>query len=267
MTAGEAIEVAALAEGSRVIGRVETDFFCAGCQYNLHGLDVWRDSRLEIAVVRCPECGKFHAAGVVTGAGRVWLSRLGTFLVSLWVLAILVGIAAAGVAMMIVDTGQMEAFASYDYWGRGPRVITLRSPLGPDDWWEQLLLQYFFYGLSGMAGSLLGAGGAICLSHLKRGWLLLLALVPVLAMATVYVLMAGERGMYARDYGVWVTVQLLVELLIQCVGIIAGITFGRKFARSILRAALSRKLLQYVHVLWYADGLEPPGTTSERTPA
>src|SRR6478672_8387076 len=50
------------------IGRVEGDMFCSGCQYNLHGLNVTLDERLQLPIVRCPECGKFHAAGIATGA-------------------------------------------------------------------------------------------------------------------------------------------------------------------------------------------------------
>src|SRR5437764_393254 len=154
MTLGEEQVNAAVGAGvpSRVVGRVETDLFCAGCHYNLHGLDVLCDARLDLAIVRWPECGKNQAPGIGTGAGRV----------------------------------------------------------------------------------------------------------PLLALAIICVLTVDDWRQYAPEYASWVALRLLFELLIQWAGVVAGITFGRRFARGILRAALSRKLLQYVRVLWEVDGIPPP---------
>src|SRR5689334_1405374 len=85
----------------QVIGKIETDIFCPGCHYNLHSLDVMRDARLDIAVVRCPECGKFHPAGIATGAGRTWLSRLAMFLILCWVLFLGLFVLAIGFGFFI----------------------------------------------------------------------------------------------------------------------------------------------------------------------
>ena len=64
---------------------VEADQFCP-CGYNLHGQRVTFDERLDIPVVRCPECGKWHPAGHGSTAMRPWLARLATVLLAVWCL-------------------------------------------------------------------------------------------------------------------------------------------------------------------------------------
>ena len=68
----------------RRAGQIEVDAFCGGCHYNLHGQPVTVDERLGLPVCRCPECGRWAAAGVATGAGSVWVRRLGTVLLFNW---------------------------------------------------------------------------------------------------------------------------------------------------------------------------------------
>src|SRR3712207_1649827 len=68
--------------------QLETDSFCAHCGYNLHGQVVTRDERLDILICRCPECGRHHPAGHQTATTSIWLTRLATALLSLWVLVV-----------------------------------------------------------------------------------------------------------------------------------------------------------------------------------
>ena len=72
-------------------GVIEVDTFCTGCHYNLHGQAVTVDDRLGIPVCRCPECGRFHPAGVGVTASGVWVRRLATVLLFNWVGIVLVG--------------------------------------------------------------------------------------------------------------------------------------------------------------------------------
>src|SRR5437868_3286417 len=66
--------------------QLETDHFCFGCGYNLHGQVVAMDERLGFLVCRCPECGRFHPGAMGVSATRPWLARLGVMLISLMVL-------------------------------------------------------------------------------------------------------------------------------------------------------------------------------------
>src|SRR6185503_7723206 len=69
--------------------RLETDTFCLECGYNLHSQAVVRDERLGIFVCRCPECGRYHPAGIGVTATRTWLNRFATLLLFFWILIIL----------------------------------------------------------------------------------------------------------------------------------------------------------------------------------
>jgi hypothetical protein len=80
-------------------GVIESDQFCT-CGYNLHGQVVTIDERLEMPVIRCPECGRWHPAGHGSSATRPWLRRLAAVLLLVWVLILcLSGLATAGTTL------------------------------------------------------------------------------------------------------------------------------------------------------------------------
>lgn len=66
--------------------QLETDHFCQQCGYNLHGQSVERDPRTQISICRCPECGRYAAAGKDGTAGSLWLSRVAATLLIAWCL-------------------------------------------------------------------------------------------------------------------------------------------------------------------------------------
>src|SRR4051812_11718852 len=84
-------------------GQLETDAFCSGCGYNLHGQDVSMDERLAFLVCRCPECGRFHPAGANTSANSIWISRFCTILLVVWV-----GVVLACAALLMLALGGMQ---------------------------------------------------------------------------------------------------------------------------------------------------------------
>ena len=68
--------------------QILADQFCP-CGYNLHGQRVTFDERLDIPVVRCPECGRWSAAGHGSTATRSWLARLGSVALFIWIMMVL----------------------------------------------------------------------------------------------------------------------------------------------------------------------------------
>jgi hypothetical protein len=86
---------------------VETDHFC-DCGYNLHNQRTERDARLGFAIVRCPECGKFHPANHASTANRVWLKRLAAVLLLVWVLTLLFFYVALGFAAFGTVAGYID---------------------------------------------------------------------------------------------------------------------------------------------------------------
>ncbi|HVT82969.1 MAG TPA: hypothetical protein VHM90_20190 [Phycisphaerae bacterium] len=250
----------------KLIGKVETDMFCAGCGYNLHMLDVTLDDRLGIPIVQCPECGKFHPAGIATGAGRVWLNRLASFLILHWVLFLTALLVAFGFGCGIADVIKVEAFVRYHYQenlgpGPGPVYTSYWGPAEPRDSeeaWAMFVGDNVLNAVALLLGFLAGGGMATFLPHLKRRWGLALIVVPMIAMGIVGLICYDDRHRYMPGMLFFFVWRFGLMFTLQSLGIAAGARFGRSVARGILRVVLSRRLLQYVRPVWEADGKEPP---------
>jgi len=244
------------------VGRVEADMFCDGCLYNLHGLDVLRDERLHLAVVRCPECGKFHAAGHATGAGRVWLDRLARALIALWVLFLFGFTAIIGLAFFILNIVEFEIFLHREYTPRPPYYFTLR-PTDPMDFGG--LSQYLFArllvaGIAMFCGWCLGAMLPVFLWHVrKRAWFIFALLLPIgIALCTYQMFLSDVGTRVSPESANYMPMAPLRQAVLQSAGVLAGIYWGRRVTRVVLNVVLTRKLLQYVGFLWEVDGKTPP---------
>jgi len=95
--------------------RLEVDTFCAGCSYNLHGQNVWRDENLGLMVCRCPECGKFHPAGTGVSASSVWLNRLAFMLLTNWIFICLIVLFLGGGILFGMQMAYLEDFTVSAY--------------------------------------------------------------------------------------------------------------------------------------------------------
>jgi hypothetical protein len=243
----------------KCVGRVEADLFCVGCGYNLHGLDVRRDERLDLPTVRCPECGKFHAAGIASGAGRVWLSRLASFLLLLWIVVIFAGVGLLGLWMFGMDVASVEAFSRYrEIKDRtGWRYVIIEA--GPETFSN--LAEYWFTWSLVLAGSLasgglMGAFLATFLWHIRRWWWILTGVIPVVLALLVWIIYCLE-GPRVENM-TWIAAATLRQGFFQFAGLVLGLVLGRPVARGILRVLLTRRVLQHVVFLWQVDGRTLP---------
>lgn len=84
--------------------QVQTDRYCTQCGYNLLTQPVRRDTRTNVLLVRCPECGGFEAAADAGTVRRVWLERLGKVLLMGWML---------GLCGLIIWLGVLHGVLSY----------------------------------------------------------------------------------------------------------------------------------------------------------
>ncbi len=261
---------------------VETDTYCDGCAYNLHGQTVTRDERLGILVCRCPECGKWHAAGRETSATRDWQRRLGVGLLAGWVLLclylfgmMLFGIGAcvmghvgiysepywlsragpggigAAVYRHYVTDAQMRRLpngtgaAGLDEIIEGSDAYDAeRTELG----WPAPMLAML--AAAGGLSVLFGGTVAIALSHLRRpGWAVLLPAAACvgcgcfLASTDLYSLMRGWILVRAAGYAVWAAGFAYLGLLI-----------GRRVVRGILTVLLPPRARRAFEFLWAVDG-------------
>lgn len=98
------MDQAAPSDGA-TIGRLDADRLCARCYHQLSGQGVYREPRLDILYVRCPECGAYSPVTEHPTANR-WVKRLGGFLAAILVLGLL-GI--LGIDVLASSIGLHEA--------------------------------------------------------------------------------------------------------------------------------------------------------------
>jgi hypothetical protein len=111
--------------------RLETDTFCVECGYNLHSQAVVRDERLGIFVCRCPECGRFHPAGVGVTATKPWANRLATALLVFWILIILFALFWIVMGLGAIQVVSVEDFSYRKTIAPDGREVTYSSAAGP----------------------------------------------------------------------------------------------------------------------------------------
>ena len=113
-----------------IIARIETDRFCDCCGYNLRTQHVRRDPGTQLLLCRCPECGQLHPVRDQVTAGRVWLNRLGTLALFLWMLVVLplgFGLGAAQVGISIIP---LEELTNHQRVSVTVPPITPATPIG-----------------------------------------------------------------------------------------------------------------------------------------
>ena len=274
---------------------IETDTFCAGCGYNLHGQPITRDERLDIRVCRCPECGKFHPAGRESTAASLWLSRVATLALGFWILVILFALFWLVIGMGAVMVVHLEEFSyrrmvaadgrevEWGNTGRGNMLVdkgttqpahgnitrTVRSLDPAHDWrrqhyqneeWrrQQMLIGSVILGLSDLG---LGFVGGVLLVVFfwhwsKRRYPLVMLLPFAVAAVVLAVTLMEDEYEFIRG---WAISRALMHAALQAAFMYAGIKLGRPIARGLLRMFIPPRPRQVFAFLWRADGKTPPG--------
>ena len=251
---------------------LQIDRFCEECAYNLRTQPVTRDPRTNILICRCPECGTFHPAGAATDAGRVWLGRLGTLLLMLWVV-ILISLAGGVLGGLgTLQFAHLEAFSRYERQDRVETVDgqaitrrvyerTLRRPSSNPAYearqrTERRVLLGVLIASSLIAGAAGGTMLTVFLWHLGRRTCYLALLVPLVLAGFDYWIWAVETT-HLRAWGLQ---RLAFYACLQSAGLAVGILLGRATVRAVLRLLLPASLLQHLAFLWHADGRVVPSS-------
>ena len=246
------------------------DRFCEKCGYNLRTQPVTREPHTDILICRCPECGTFHPAGATTDAGRVWLGRLGTMLLLLWVVTLIsLGVGVLG-GLGALQFAHLEAFSYYERQERietvNGRTITRRvseRTLRRLSWSpayvaRQRREQRVFLGVLIASSLIAGAAGGTMLTvflwHLRRRTCYLALLLPLLLAGFDYWIWSFET----TDLRAWGFQRLAFYACLQSAGLAMGILLGRATVRAVLRLLLPASLLQHLAFLWHADGRVVP---------
>jgi hypothetical protein len=288
----DAIEPQAVAGQPAPQCPLETDHFCEACGYNLHGQIVTRDPRLGILICRCPECGRHHAAGTGTSAARIWLKRLGTFLLVAWVLFV---VAAALVGTAVLGAIQSAHLYSYteSTWinvdrppapreryvvaygtrltevrvarreVRRPPVVELRRPYGDIEFHDMYYSNYpgpdparLLSAGSAVTAFGLGVFVAVALWHVRRSrqwWALSAPALAGAAALSLWCYWPESEG--TRGWAAW---RVGGYVLLQSVFLGLGLYYGRPLARAVVRTIVPPRPCQLLTFLWTADGKPPP---------
>jgi len=242
-----------------IIGHVETDTFCEGCGFNLFTQSVVRDERLGVLICRCPECGKFSAAGRTNSAARVWLNRLGTVLLTVWVFFLLGLFSLCTLFLGMLSFGHMteqttmkpDAHAANTY-GYSYHYV-LRDPSRDEEEARQNTMEAIILDCTGgLLAALTGGLFSVLLWHVK-GWRRLPALLPPLLGSgfAALIWIAEPAGRFIREWGLK---QIVAYCLFEVIATAIGVLIGRPVARAVLKILTPPKVRQHLAFLWIVDG-------------
>ena len=243
--------------------QLETDLFCFGCGYNLHGQIVTHDERLGFLVCRCPECGRFHPAAMGVSATRPWLARLGVSLIMSWILTALVVIGLLSFFIGLMNYAHFETYTTYANQNynsatrfRVIRNITTNNPGYYDEYWA--IRWHYFVAFAAALSTALGVFFAVAMWHVApaRRWRILIWPV-VVSLLTFLIWYGNENITSVFSWSVDITFRYM---MLNLATMTLGLLIGRPVTRSLCRMLIPPRLLQHVHFLWRCDGLTPPST-------
>lgn len=243
------------------VAQVEHDTLCENCGYNLHMQAVRRDPRTGILLIRCPECGRFHAAPVPSAQLQVWMRRGITCLSILWVFALLALIGLAFVVEAVITSIWIEKFGS-----------VLRGRYGDTrqwdgSWWtlselREPAARAFAWLIGGIGISALLTGfvvvgvATVTFPHWPRwGYKVYAFVLPVTAVVPLYGIAAANRY-YLADAALRPWLVMLTAVFVA--GGLAGAVLGRSLARGIVILLIPPFLRPYLAFLWLVDGRQLP---------
>jgi hypothetical protein len=236
--------------GLPMVAAVEIDRYCEGCGYNLRTQPVRRDDRTQVTLVRCPECGRYHAAAQTATPLRPWLQRLGVLGLWAWML-FLVGFGGLLLFLSgVVSYGTLDELTAWRHGPQGQYQLVMRDR---DEYWAWFLVAV----ISASAGlAFTGAWLIVVACHhwRKLGYVALAILAPIIPAVIVWLVWRDEAP-HLLDWG---TRYIAAHLATQWCAALIAVFAGRPLARLLVRVLLPARARTALAFLWLADGKPPP---------
>lgn len=252
-------------KADEVIGHIQTDAFCEGCGYNLHTQAVTRDARLGILICRCPECGRYAAAGQATPASRVWLNRLASAFLATWALFLLVLFATLSLFLGMIAYGNLMSRTTWHQASQpmpnAPGTMRVISwyevrpePAEPEQISQWRVERAMLWTVTAGLGLLTGGLFAVLLWHCRGPLRALVLVPPLLGCCGAAVTWANDpMTVHVLRWGLnWIAISFAAEAL----AVLIGLRIGRPIARGLLRVLLPGKPRQHLAFLWTIDQKE-----------
>lgn len=230
-----------------VVGRIECDRFCDECGFNMRTAPVARDDRTGLLLARCSECGRVHHAAAATTAGRVWLQRLGTLALFLWMAAILGATFMLGVVETAMHAVTLEELTQYSPAGR----------IVDEDFEQYPAFMAVVLGVSALAGFVMVSLYACAAHHWRKiCYAAIAVLIPMVPMTIAWRAWTWD----APHLEAWAWRYLLMHAMVQVSAGILGAIFGRAILRLLATVLLPPRTRTLLGFLWLADGKPIPST-------
>jgi hypothetical protein len=243
--------------------QIEVDVFCANCFYNLHGQIVTIDPQLNIPICKCPECGRYHPAGTSTTSSSVWMRRLASILLLMWVWFIGAATFAFSGIFFAFAVSSIEAYRlnqsipiSTNKWHYRAVLYPWQAPGNPDENINGITTMLWLCAGSLVTGFVVGMLCVTLLWHWPRQRYLATALLPLIPaglLAMIYHSMPECFDIYNQCIA-----RILSQTAIQTTGILLGILTGRTVSRTIISMIIPPKPRQSLAFLWMVDGKKLP---------
>jgi hypothetical protein len=238
-----------------IVAQVQRDAYCDACGYNLRGRDVRWDARLDLAVLRCSECGRVHRAADLRRTPGVWVRRFGTIAWVVWGLLLLGVFALMVLACMGLAAASTEEAAYMQ--------DLLNRTGGPDLYARRMAGYRFGLVMTGVGyGSLAFIITCLAAVALPRWPLAVHLLVAVSGMAGAMLAIFALarltfRGTRMQELFLDVQPPFIVTFIVFA---FIGAYFGRPLARWAARGLLTPGVRGAVGYLWKVDGKPLPAT-------
>jgi hypothetical protein len=247
---------------------VELDRFCEECGYNLRTLAIHRDQRTGVAMVRCPECGRYHPANDAATPMKPWMLRVTSVMLLGWILTLvwmyfMLGAAEVGLSMgMLDELTHSGTYRTIQTVG-GTRTITMTRGYGPIQLrprtGEDNLFIGFMYTMSLVVAFATGMLAVVTFPHWRR--------IACIGVVTALPLIAGTIVAVAWRYHgqelwFWGMQHVVAHAGTQLLGGLIGVMLGRPFARAAVNILLPPSVRPRLAYLWLADKKPFPGSLS-----
>ncbi len=234
--------------------QLETDLFCFGCGYNLHGQVVTHDERLGFLICRCPECGRFHPAAMGVSASRPWLMRLGVSLIASWILTALTIVGFVSFFIGLMNYAHFESYTTVIYAQRSQgyfpserhRVLREYSNTNRDYAMYYRDRWLWFAGFSATGSVVLGMFFAVAMWHVSAGKRWLIVGWPILIAVFTLLIWYGNEEL--SEVLLWSVLTSIKYLLLNVPAMAIGLLIGRPVMRGICRMLVPPKLLQHAQL-------------------
>lgn len=249
----------------RPVARIDLDYFCVHCSYNLRTQPVHNDERTGIPIVRCPECGKFLAANEGATALRPWLNRVTATALVVWMLGLLSCLFFLGLGQGALTYATLDELTTHSG-GTVQRInnTTIRTwtsygPLEVNADFEYYdLFIATMLTLSALAAFATTTFLVVVFPHWRKRayWGTALA-ITLIANGIV----TGGWKQDAPHLFDWSLPYILSHAGVQLFGVAAGVMMGRSLARLAARIVFPPSVRPRLAYLWSADGKPFPHST------